>query len=59
MPGINFITLILSTIGGILFAPGMCMALLPELGAFTQGIVIGGGSGGSAGHGAGTPQNGR
>lgn len=37
----NFITLILSTIGGILFALGMCMALLPEWNAFTQGIIIG------------------
>lgn len=37
----DFITLILSTIGGILFALGMCMALLPEWGAMTQGIVIG------------------
>ena len=37
----NFVTLILSTIGGILFALGMCMALLPEWGAFTQGIVVG------------------
>ena len=37
----DFITLILSTIGGILFALGMCMALLPEWGAMRQGIVIG------------------
>lgn len=37
----NFITLILSTIGGILFALGMCMAMLPEWNAFTQGIVVG------------------
>lgn len=37
----NFISLILGTIGGILFALGMCMAMLPEWGAFTQGIVIG------------------
>ncbi len=37
----NFVALILSTIGGILFALGMCMALLPEWGAFTQGIVVG------------------
>ena len=37
----NFVTLILSTIGGILFALGMCMALLPEWGAFTQGIIVG------------------
>ena len=26
----DFITLIMSTVGGILFALGMCMALLPE-----------------------------
>lgn len=37
----DFVTLILSTIGGILFALGMCMALLPEWGATRQGIVIG------------------
>lgn len=36
----DFITLIMSTVGGILFALGMCMALLPEWGAMTQGIVI-------------------
>ncbi len=36
----NFITLILGTIGGILFAIGMCMCLLPEWNAFTQGIVV-------------------
>ena len=38
----DFVTLIMSTIGGILFALGMCMALLPEWGAMTQGIVVGG-----------------
>ena len=37
----DFVTLILSTVGGILFALGMCMALLPEWGAMTQGLVIG------------------
>lgn len=37
----DFVTLILSTVGGILFALGMCMALLPEWGAMTQGIIIG------------------
>lgn len=37
----DFVTLILSTISGILFALGMCMALLPEWGAMRQGIVIG------------------
>ena len=37
----DFVTLIMSTVGGILFALGMCMALLPEWGAMTQGIAIG------------------
>lgn len=37
----DFVTLILSTVGGILFALGMCMALLPEWGAMTQGVIIG------------------
>lgn len=37
----DFVTLIMSTVGGILFALGMCMALLPEWGAMTPGIVIG------------------
>ncbi len=37
----DFVTLIMSVVGGILFALGMCMALLPEWGAMTQGIVIG------------------
>ena len=37
----NFVSLILGTIGGILFALGMCMAMLPEWGAFTQGIIGG------------------
>ncbi len=37
----NFVTLIMSTVGGILFALGMCMALLPEWGVLNQGILIG------------------
>ena len=37
----DFVTLILSTVGGILFALGMCMALLPEWNAFMEGIVVG------------------
>ena len=37
----DFITLVMSTVGGILFALGMCMALIPEWAAMTQGIVIG------------------
>ena len=56
----DFVTLIMSTIGGILFALGMCMALLPEWGAMTQGIVMGGGwPGRAAGHAPGAPQDGR
>ena len=37
----NFVSMIMSTIGGILFAIGMCMCLLPQWNAFTQGVVIG------------------
>ena len=37
----DFVTLILSTVGGILFALGMCMALLPEWNAFAPGVVVG------------------
>lgn len=37
----DFVTLIMSTIGGILFALGMCMGLLPEWNAMQQGVVIG------------------
>lgn len=37
----DFVTLILSTIGGILFALGMCMTLLPEWGVFHQGVAVG------------------
>lgn len=37
----NFVALILGTIGGVFFALGMCMALLPEWGMSTQGVVCG------------------
>ena len=37
----NFVTLIMSTVGGLLFALGMCMGLIPEWNVFWQGIVIG------------------
>ena len=37
----NFITLIMGVIGGMLFSLGMCMCLLPEWGAFNQGVVLG------------------
>ncbi len=37
----SFVALILGTVSGVLFALGMCMALLPEWDAFTEGIVFG------------------
>lgn len=37
----NFIALVLGTISGVLFALGMCMALLPEWNAFKPGIIFG------------------
>lgn len=38
----SFVALIMGTISGVLFALGMCMALLPEWDAFTAGIIFGG-----------------
>ena len=37
----NFVTLVMSTVGGILFALGMCMCLLPEWDAFRPGVILG------------------
>ena len=37
----NFTALVLGTVSGILFALGMCMALLPEWNAFDEGILFG------------------
>lgn len=37
----SFVALILGTVSGVLFALGMCMALLPEWNAFTEGIIFG------------------
>ena len=37
----SFVALVLGTISAVLFAIGMCMALLPEWDAFTQGVVFG------------------
>ena len=37
----SFIALILGTVSGVLFALGMCMALLPEWNAFTEGVIFG------------------
>lgn len=37
----HFVTLLMSVVGGLLFALGMCMALLPEWDAMIPGIVLG------------------
>lgn len=37
----TFVSMILGTIGGILFALGMCMALIPEWNTFRPGTVMG------------------
>lgn len=37
----SFVAMMLGTVSGVLFALGMCMALLPEWNAFKQGIVFG------------------
>lgn len=37
----NFVSMIMGTVGGSLFAIGMCMCLLPQWNAFNQGIVMG------------------
>ena len=37
----SFVALILGTVSGVLFALGMCMALLPEWEAFTEGVIFG------------------
>ena len=36
----DFVTLLMSVVGGLLFAIGMCMALIPEWEAMTPGIVV-------------------
>lgn len=37
----TFVAMILGTIGGILFALGMCMTLIPEWNAFQPGVTMG------------------
>ncbi|MBQ8210078.1 MAG: hypothetical protein IJZ35_05805 [Clostridia bacterium] len=37
----SFAALVLGTVGGVLFALGMCMALVEEWASMTQGIVVG------------------
>lgn len=41
----NFVSMIMGTIGVILFGVGMCMCMLTEWNAFRQGIVVGCGGG--------------
>lgn len=36
----SFTAMILGTVGGIIFALGMCMCLIPEWDAFTPGVVM-------------------
>ena len=37
----SFVAMVLGTVSGVLFALGMCMALIPEWNAFKPGIVFG------------------
>lgn len=37
----TYIVIVLSVFGGLMFALGMCMALLPEWNLFHQGILLG------------------
>ena len=37
----SFIALLMGTVSTVLFALGMCMALLPEWNAFREGIIFG------------------
>lgn len=37
----NFVAMILSTVGMVFFALGMCMALIEEWGMFRQGVICG------------------
>ena len=37
----SFVAMVLGTAGGVLFALGMCMALIPEWDAFKPGLIFG------------------
>ena len=37
----SFVALVMGTVSGVLFALGMCMALLPEWDSFKEGIIFG------------------
>lgn len=38
----SFVALVLGTVSSVLFAVGMCMALIPEWGTMKTGVVFGG-----------------
>lgn len=38
----SFVAMVLGTVSGVLFALGMCMALLEEWNAFRPGVIFGG-----------------
>ena len=38
----SFVALLMGTVSGVLFALGMCMALLPEWNVFWEGVIFGG-----------------
>lgn len=37
----NFVALVMGVVGGLFFALGMCMCLLPEWGMYNQGMTCG------------------
>ena len=37
----SFVAMVLGTVSGVLFALGMCMALIPDWNAFQPGIIFG------------------
>lgn len=37
----NYVSLVMGTVGGIIFAIGMCMCLIPEWNAFKPGVIVG------------------
>ena len=37
----SFVAMVLGTVSGVLFSLGMCMALLEEWNAFTEGVIFG------------------
>jgi hypothetical protein len=37
----NFVTMLMGTVGGLIFALGMCMGLVPEWNATQQGTIVG------------------